>query len=378
MVSLDAFSKLLEVLYSAPLQDEQWELFLVLLSRHTQSALSVFLAADSRLGVSCRAQGGSGPDHRVDALAYNERYVQNDPFRKPCLQDPRPRIVQGDELLPGGKLLHTELYRDLLAPHDFRYATLILLTLTLRRIEIITIWRTIDQGAMDKGRNSLLHLLFPHIRKALEIRQVLGVAQQRQAGAEAMADASSTATFLVDRQGHVIHSNATADSLIADGSALTIQKGVLTPADQESRKALRRIFLTTTPPTFTPSDAGLTHAILLPRTGSRQPLQLLATPLPANQSVRSGADVLVLVTDPERTIRFPDDVLRGLYGLTPAEVEVANGLMMGYSLNEIACLRRVSEGTVRNQFKAIMSKTATNRQSELVRLLMALPQPFSN
>ena len=183
---------------------------------------------------------------------------------------------------------------------------------------------------------------------------------------------------LVNRKGYVIHSNATADSLVADGSALTVQKGILTPSDQESRRALRTILLTSTPPIFAPSDASPNHAILLPRTNRRQPLQLLATPLPANQSVRSGADVLILVTDPERTIRFPDDVLRGLYGLTSAEVEVANGLLMGYTLNEIAYLRRVSEGTIRNPLKTIMSKTATNRQSELVRLLMTLPQPFSN
>ncbi len=51
---------------------------------------------------------------------------------------------------------------------------------------------------------------------------------------------------------------------------------------------------------------------------------------------------------------------------------------MGYSLQEIASLRRVSIGTVRNQLKSIMDKTTTSRQSELVRLLMNLPRHFSN
>jgi hypothetical protein len=32
----------------------------------------------------------------------------------------------------------------------------------------------------------LLNLLFPHIQNALEIRQILGVAEQKLAGAEAM------------------------------------------------------------------------------------------------------------------------------------------------------------------------------------------------
>jgi hypothetical protein len=47
MVSLEAFSELLEVLYSAPLQQEQWERFLVLVSKHTESEYGAFLCASS-------------------------------------------------------------------------------------------------------------------------------------------------------------------------------------------------------------------------------------------------------------------------------------------------------------------------------------------
>jgi DNA-binding CsgD family transcriptional regulator len=375
MVSLEAFSELLEVLYSAPLHEEQWQRFLVLLSKHTQSTLGVFLCADSRLGVSCRAQGGSTLDDQVDALAYNERYARSDPFRAPCLRNPLPRVVQGDDLLPNEGLLRTDLYRDLLAPQRCRYATLILLTLTVRRIEVITIWRTIDQGPMDRDCNRLLNLLFPHIQKALEIRQVLGVTQQRLAGADAMAAASSTATFLLTRQGRVVHSNAAADALVSDGSSLALRNGSLVATAGQSREALRTVFLKAAKPAFAPSAPIPAHALALPRTEGRKSLQLLATPLPHKQGSRSGADILVLVTDPENTPSYPDSVLRSLYALTPAETEVANGFLMGYSLEEIARLRRVTLGTVRIQMKSVLGKTGTCRQSELVRLLMALPQP---
>ena len=379
MISVEAFSELLEVLYSAPLDQEQWERFLALLSTHTKSNLAVFLCADSRLGVSCRAQGGTRPGDRVDILAYNERYVGSDPFRAPCFRDPSPRIVQGDDLLPNEGLLKTDLYRDLLAPQRCRYATLILLTLTVRRIELITIWRTIDQGPMDGDCNHLLNLLFPHIQKALEIRQVLGVTQQRLAGAEAMSDASSTATFLLTRQGHVVHSNAAADALVSDGCALSVLNGALVATDRRSCDALRAMFFESASPTFKPTTANLTHALSLPRIDGRQPLHLLATPVPRSHRCRSGADLLLLVTDPERSSSFPDSVLHSLYGLTSAETEVANGLLMGYSLGEIARLRRVTSGTVRIQMKSLLSKTGTSRQGELVRLLMTLPQsPLAN
>jgi hypothetical protein len=48
MVSLEAFSELLEVLYCAPLEEDQWQRFLTLLSSHTQSQLGFFFCADSK------------------------------------------------------------------------------------------------------------------------------------------------------------------------------------------------------------------------------------------------------------------------------------------------------------------------------------------
>jgi DNA-binding CsgD family transcriptional regulator len=82
---------------------------------------------------------------------------------------------------------------------------------------------------------------------------------------------------------------------------------------------------------------------------------------------------MLLVTDPESSFNFPDDALHMLYHFTPAETEIANGLLMGYSAEEIACLRRVSTATVRQQIKSILDKTGTRRQTEMVRLLMTWP-----
>lgn len=188
-----------------------------------------------------------------------------------------------------------------------------------------------------------------------------------------MADASSTATFLLTRKGSIVHSNAAADALVSRGSPLAIHNGTLSVTDSASREEFRAILLKAASCTFAPSAPTPTHTISLSRTDSQRPLQLLATPLPHAHRGSSGADVLLLIADPEAVSSFPDDVLEGLYGLTKAETETANGLLMGYSLQEIASLRRVSLGTVRNQLKSIMGKTAASRQSDLVRLLMALP-----
>ena len=102
----------------------------------------------------------------------------------------------------------------------------------------------------------------------------------------------------------------------------------------------------------------------------RRALQLLASPV----SGPGIATVLLLATDPEEPVILRDDALREHYRFTAAETEVANGLLTGYSLDEIAALRKVKIGTIRDQIKSMLSKTGTSRQMEMVKLLLTLPR----
>jgi hypothetical protein len=47
MVSLEAFSDLLDVLYSAPLDQEQWQRFLTLVCEYTRGKNGYFFCADT-------------------------------------------------------------------------------------------------------------------------------------------------------------------------------------------------------------------------------------------------------------------------------------------------------------------------------------------
>ena len=48
--------------------------------------------------------------------------------------------------------------------------------------------------------------------------------------------------------------------------------------------------------------------------------------------------------------------------------------MTGFTLEEASRLRNVSVATIRSQLKALMAKTGTKRQVELIRLLSTLPR----
>ena len=212
------------------------------------------------------------------------------------------------------------------------------------------------------------------MQTALEVRRVLGVTEQRLASAEAMANASQTATFALTRRGGVEHWNSAAETLVRGGDGLALVNGYLSTTNFEAHAAFEKLLDDAALGAVRALESQPSHFLSLSRSTGRRPLQLIATPLPETHRQRSRADLLLLVTDPEKPSNFPDDALRALYDLTPAETEVANGLLMGYSPEEIGCLRRVSTGTVRQQLKSMLSKTGTSRQSEMVRLFMTLPQ----
>ena len=67
-------------------------------------------------------------------------------------------------------------------------------------------------------------------------------------------------------------------------------------------------------------------------------------------------------------------VLRAVYGLTEAEARLAMALCRGRSLAEVSDELKVAMSTLRFHLSALLAKTDTRRQSELVRRLGRLPQ----
>jgi DNA-binding CsgD family transcriptional regulator/PAS domain-containing protein len=375
MVSIEAFSELLHVLYAAPLQQEQWQRFLALVSHYTCSQSGYFLSADTRTGLAILAEGGKAIGETTIS-SYNNSYARRDPFRRALFVYSRNASAVGvftdEDLLPNEGLLRTDLYRDLLGPSNLRHGAFTILALSVRRFDAISIWRSPEEGPMATDSMRLLELLIPHVQTALEVRRVLGATQQRLASAEAMANASSTATFVLNRHGNIVHSNTAAQSLVRDEDGLMIVKDRLTACEHQSSADLSKLLREVSSPSCSLSRDESSRFIALQRTSSMRPLQAMATSLPETFGRSAGA-ILLLVTDPDKSFTFPDDALRALYRFTAAEAEVANGMLMGYSAEEVACLRRVSAATVRQQIKSMMNKTGTKRQGEMVRLLTTLP-----
>ena len=81
---------------------------------------------------------------------------------------------------------------------------------------------------------------------------------------------------------------------------------------------------------------------------------------------------LVLISDPDLTPVPSREMLHQLFGLSASETRVAERLMMGDSPEQAAAFLNVKTATVRWHLVSMYRKTGTNRQAELVRLLLSL------
>jgi DNA-binding CsgD family transcriptional regulator len=369
MISTRAYSELLATLYSAPLDEPQWQVFLTQLCDITGSRIGFFLRNDSTLGNRTLASGGMPVPAQVQQ-SFKAAHVYSDPFRQALLRNPRIGVIEGQDLFPHHEFVETDLYRDLAAAGGTEYATCLVLSVSTRTFEIISLWRGPERAVLEDEHKELLGLLMPHLQNALRIRHALGLCENRARNAEAMLNASATASILLDGTARVIHMNEAARQIALDNNGFTVRVDRIVPTDPSRRSDFSTLVNACT-------DADMRHsggALALGRAFGKRPLQLLITPVRLLDKYRASVRVLILATDPELDCHLPDAVLRHTYGLTPAETEIANALLTGFSLEEIAQLRRVSIATVRSQMKGLMGKTDTQRQGDLIRLLSTLPR----
>ena len=364
-----AYSELLEALYAAPLDESQWQVFLTRLCDMTYAKVGFLICSHSALGTLTLASGGWPTPPEV-ARTYQEGYRYSDPVRQSLMRCPRIGVIEVDELIPHETFIAYPMVRTIMLPFGLEYGTCVVSSLCPRFFELISLWRTADRPFLDQDSVDLLEMLMPHLQNALKIRRTIRGSEMVARNAEALLNASETACILLDESGRILYLNEAAQGFVSASDGILVQDDRIVPVERSKRKQFHGLVTAARS-----ADAGNPGgAIALGRGSSKRALQLHVSPLRLKTAHRSSVRVLILATDPDRHISFPDAILRQLYRLTPAETELANGLLSGFSLEEIAAMRKVSESTIRSQMKSVFSKTDTRRQGDLIRLLMTLPK----
>ena len=172
-------------------------------------------------------------------------------------------------------------------------------------------------------------------------------------------------TMLLGQGGALRFANEAAQAMFAEGSDIRLADGrldCLSLADtMRLQSAIAHVLA---------QIENDTPILVMKRHGRRPFLLALAHPQSNGDKVIGEKIVIAYIFDPEQGQPHIVDLACELYSLSPCEARLASALVDGLSLCDAAKLLRLREHTARSYLKQIFTKTETNRQAELVQLLL--------
>lgn len=189
----------------------------------------------------------------------------------------------------------------------------------------------------------------------LRIRQ----AESHSSELQGLVDRIFVGAIVATVDGRVIAANRSAERLMASHTELGCWGGLVTAHRLRDTRKLHNLIRECS------NTAG--HRALR-----------LGTPPNALQVLVTGTRsenhrVLIFLMEARATPPVDASYLAAVYDLTPAEIRLIQALLQGHNLTEAARHLGLSRNTVHSQLKSTFVKTQTNRQGELIALLLRSP-----
>jgi len=167
-------------------------------------------------------------------------------------------------------------------------------------------------------------------------------------------------------------SNSAAKAILNSKDGLSESLGSLRVATTREQATLNK----TLDQVISGSVVNSEWILAMSRKSDRKPYVLRITRYHVSTPYSSAAQspaVIIFITDPEMARVSHPDSIRELYGLTAAEAQIVSMLVAGKSVNEICSDLDISISTARTHLKHIFTKTDTERQRDVVRLVLSGP-----
>jgi DNA-binding CsgD family transcriptional regulator len=241
------------------------------------------------------------------------------------------------------------------------------LTLDRRVFTISAVFKTMTLLTTTQAPQAMLCVL-PFAELVLR-EWTAGTALRARVSALTTAlDKGDTAILLVDRGGHLIFANHQARALIDSGDGLHCRGAMLTGNKMTDTLGLHAAIehVVTAQERQTVESSPV---VTLSRRAGRPLLVALTGCEHAAVDEQESAAILY-VSDCNQDLRSVLEPVGKSYGLSPVEVRLACLLARGTCLTEAAATMHIRPETARSYLKQIFQKTGTNRQGELVWLML--------
>jgi len=370
---------LLAALYDAALDEERWPSALRLIQDWIGSdSASVnwsYRNAEDYSGYSAwRSVVGGWADPNI-RRTLDTYYARLFPFRAALERLVPGQVYLTHEIFPERTLCNTEYYSDWMRPNDMHHTAGVLVAITPNVFSNLDLQRRCGTRPFGERERLRLKVLAPHVQRALGLTRRLAELRSHSAAFGEVLDRLSAGVAILDGEARLLYANSKAARLLQRGKEVAVRSGKIVFASTEIEPRFDAMVRRAAASAEGRALAG-GGTIRVPGNVAHGRIIMHVTPLNAevtdSLSRLPAARVAVIMRDGAAPSNMAD-VFSREFGLTPAEARIARGLANGNTLRDLADQFNVSSVTARNQLRAILEKTGTRRQSELMLLLVGHP-----
>lgn len=270
------------------------------------------------------------------------------------------------------KTLHaSQSYQEVLRPNGVEYSLLVTFRETPEGFTGLAFMRGPSGNVFGQNEVEDMGRLVPHLRRALSIQDRLATMDQRTQASYRVLDALPTGIVILRAAGRVEYANTAALEIVGARDGLGVADGLLRLAREGDQQiildTLRRVIAT-----------GEHEALYIERPSGRLPLRCLLSLLPPSvggglPNLLAEQRIALYLSDPERALETPGELLQRMFGLTRAEARLVERLVAGCSLADAAAQAGIQLSTARSQLKTVFRKTETDSQAGLIRAVLSSP-----
>jgi DNA-binding CsgD family transcriptional regulator len=282
----------------------------------------------------------------------------------------RERYVQGavltsEQLATDADLLRSEWYHDFLRPMNIYYSMGAVLRSEGSVTATLSTMRPNRMGPYEQEPR-IFQLLGPHVGRALRIQRLVG---ESAAGFEAL-NTIPYGVVLLSLGLRLVYANDLARRMCASRDGLLLERERLTAASRRDNAVLSSL-LTTAAQAAAGQRLTARDCAALSRPSGLTPLQVFVAPVRLRCLLDPYAPAVLVVISDHQPEPFDPTTLTRLFGLSRQEARLLAALTSGKELAAAADQLRIRYETARKHLRGIFDKTATHRQSELMRLVLA-------
>jgi DNA-binding CsgD family transcriptional regulator/PAS domain-containing protein len=234
-----------------------------------------------------------------------------------------------------------------------------------------------DAPPIGQREKDFASRIAPHIRRAVSINSMVDRCNLALTLYRKVLDALSVAVLIVDASGRLVYANALADAILSRGDLIAFQNGHVRARRGEGMPDyLQPAIVRAAQGAGSLGISGI-GVPLVAREGERASAYVL--PLDGNdlRGEMSRGHAAIFIAQRAEQQPMAVEILRTIFGLTPAEAKVAYAMARGEAPGAVAAAQGTTVNAVRFHLKNAYAKVGVNDKTALAARVTALIPPVT-